>query len=43
MRDYWSKFDKIELQAVETISMDMSAAYRQSVIDNVPDAPESGV
>jgi transposase len=43
LKDYWSKFDKIELQAIEAISMDMSAAYRQSVIDNVPDAPEKVV
>ena len=34
---------KEELQAIEAIGMDMSAAYRQSVIDNVPDAPEKVV
>ena len=43
LKEYWSKFEKEELQAIEAIGMDMSSAYRQSVIDNVPDAPEKVV
>ncbi len=43
LEGYWSKFKKEELQAIETISMDMSSAYRQSVIENVPEAPEKVV
>lgn len=35
---YWNKFEKEELQDIEAISMDMSTAYRQSAIDNVPEA-----
>ena len=38
--DYWNKFGREDLMSIEAISMDMSAAYRQSVIDNVPDASE---
>ena len=43
LEGYWSKFEREELQAIETISMDMSSAYRQSVIENVPESPEKVV
>ncbi len=37
---YWNKFGREALMGIEAISMDMSAAYRQSVLDNVPEALE---
>jgi len=40
LEGYWNKFEREELLGIEAISIDMSAAYRQSVLDNVPAALE---
>src|SRR5664280_2839377 len=40
LEGYWNKFERDELLGIEAISIDMSAAYQQSVLYNVPAALE---